>query len=357
MLLPHVPQRKFDYYAKAVYLALMVRRLLQAIHDSSKIDDKDYYGNKRLESAGQLMSLLFEDKFKIFNSELKSELDKLFSKSKRPDNLKSEIIQIFEKNSGSFTKGIMSTVSSGNWNLKRFKMERAGVTQVLSRLSYIQSLGMMTRITSQVEKTRKISGPRALQGSHWGIICPSDTPDGESCGLQKHLALLTYITTDQDKHKILKIAVLLGVEDIGLVNGEEIHSGSNYIVFLNGQIAGLHRDPSKFTKDFRELRRKGIINEFVSISQDSNKKCITIAFDYGRLARPLIIVENGFPKVQPHHLMKLKQKEMNFNDFIKQGLIEYLDVNEEDNCLIALTDKEVYSIYLYSEMFLNISLF
>jgi len=343
--LPHIPQRKFDYYPKAVYLALMVRRLLQAIHDSSKIDDKDYYGNKRLESAGQLMSLLFEDKFKMFNSELKSELDKLFSKSKRPDNLKTEIIQIFEKNSGGFTKGIMSTVSSGNWNLKRFKMERAGVTQVLSRLSYIQSLGMMTRITSQVEKTRKISGPRALQGSHWGIICPSDTPDGESCGLQKHLALLTYITTDQDKHKILKIVILLGVEDIGLVNGEEIHSGNNYIVFLNGQIAGLHRNPSKFTKDFRELRRKGIINEFVSISQDSNKKCITIAFDYGRLTRPLIIVENGFPKVQPHHLLKLKEKKMNFNDFIKEGLIEYLDVNEEDNCLIALIEKDVIIIF------------
>lgn len=32
---------------------------------------------------------------------------------------------------------------------------------------------------------------------------------------------------------------------------------------------------------------------------------------------------------------------MNFNDFIKQGLVEYLDVNEEDNCLIALNESEV----------------
>lgn len=351
--MPHIPQRKFDQYSKAVYLALMVRRLLQALHDSTKIDDKDYYGNKRLESAGQLMSLLFEDKFKIFNSELKSELDKLFSKSKQPDNIKSEIIHIFEKNSSSLTKGIMSTVSTGNWNLKRFKMERAGVTQVLSRLSYIQSLGMMTRITSQVEKTRKISGPRALQGSHWGIICPSDTPDGESCGLQKHLALLTYITTDQHKDKILKIAILLGVEDIGLVNGEDIHAPGNFIVFLNGQIAGLHRNPLKFIKEFRELRRKGLINEFVSISQDYNKKYITIAFDYGRLARPLIIVEDGFPKVQPHHLQLLKEKKLNFNDFVKLGLIEYLDVNEEDNCLIALTDKNV-RIYQIIKLILNL---
>ena len=32
---------------------------------------------------------------------------------------------------------------------------------------------------SQFEKTRKVSGPRSLQPSQWGMLCPSDTPEGE----------------------------------------------------------------------------------------------------------------------------------------------------------------------------------
>ena len=40
-----------------------------------------------------------------------------------------------------------------------------------------------------------MSGPRALHPSQWGMLCPADTPEGESCGLVKNLALMTHITT------------------------------------------------------------------------------------------------------------------------------------------------------------------
>jgi len=158
----------------------MVRRVLEAIKDPNAVDDKDYYGNKRLECAGQLMGLLFEDLFKRLNSDLKKQLDKLLP------TLQKKGIDVWditrELHTEVLTRGFVNALATGNWTLKRFKMERAGITQVLNRMAYIATLGMMTRITSQFEKTRKISGPRALQPSHWGILCPSDTPDGESCG-------------------------------------------------------------------------------------------------------------------------------------------------------------------------------
>jgi len=44
------------------------------------------------------------------------------------------------------------------------------------------------------------------------MLCPSDTPEGEGCGLVKNLALLTHVTTDDEEIPIARVAYNLGVE-------------------------------------------------------------------------------------------------------------------------------------------------
>ena len=209
ILIAHVPVVRGNYHPKALFLALMTKKLISALNDGSKVDDKDYYGNKRFDLAGNLISLLFEDLFKRYNSELKKIIEKHIDK----EGTKNFDIGILMNNE-IIHRGITSSISTGNWNIKRFKMSRSGVTDLLNRMTLIASLGNMTKIKSHLEKTRKSSGPRSLQQSQWGLVCPCDTPEGQSIGLEKNLALLAHITTSQNEKSIINLCINLGAEDI-----------------------------------------------------------------------------------------------------------------------------------------------
>lgn len=69
----------------------------------------------------------------------------------------------------------------------------------------------------------QVSGPRALQPSQWGMLCPADTPEGESCGLVKNLALMTHVTTDDEEEPLARLAYVLGVEPAIYITGSELH--------------------------------------------------------------------------------------------------------------------------------------
>uniref|UniRef100_A0A0L8H2E6 DNA-directed RNA polymerase subunit beta n=1 Tax=Octopus bimaculoides TaxID=37653 RepID=A0A0L8H2E6_OCTBM len=283
VILAHVPVVQWNFKVKAAYLALMVRRVIMTQGASIKMDDRDYYGNKRLEMAGQLLSLLFEDLFKKFNSELKRIADMTIPKQRATQF---DIVKHMRQDQ--ITNGLVNAISTGNWSIKRFKMDRGGMTQVLCRLSYISALGHMTRITSQFEKTRKVSGPRSLQPSQWGMLCPSDTPEGEPCN-----------------------------------------------------ILGVIRDYRRLINTFRLMRRAGYISEFVSVYPNHKHRCVYIATDGGRLCRPYIIVTKSIPLVTNKHIEELSQGFRSFEDFLKEGLVEYLDVNEENDCMIALNEDHI----------------
>ena len=341
LVIAHVPIEGLDFYPKAIYVAMMTRRVLIAAHDHKLVDDRDFVGNKRLELAGQLLSLLFEDLFKRFTQEVKMSIDKFLKKNNRAVPL--DPLHMISNHANNIGMGINRAIQTGNWNVKRFNMNRAGVTHVLSRLSYISALGMMTRISSQFEKTRKVSGPRALQPSQWGMLCPSDTPEGEACGLVKNLAMMTHITTNVDEAPVKRWIFTLdpGVEPIRNFSGAEMHREGSFIIHVNGTPFALTRYPKRFAYRFRTMRRRGWISPFVSININSHFNAVHIATDEGRICRPYVIVKNGQQKLKPEHLRLLQMGKATFDDFLTHGIVEYLDVNEENDALIALYEDMI----------------
>ncbi|KAK7314087.1 hypothetical protein VNO77_39297 [Canavalia gladiata] len=346
VFLANVPVNQDNFRPKCIYVAVMMRRILDAILNKDAMDDKDYVGNKRLELSGQLISLLFEDLFKSMTTEVKNLTDKMLDK---PDKAKKfDISHLLGRDI--ITLGLERTLSTGNFEIKRFRMERKGMTQVLQRLSFIGALGHMTRISPQFEKSRKISGPRALQPSQWGMLCPCDTPEGESCGLVKNLALMTHVTTDEEEAPLISLCYSLGVEDMEHLSAEELHTPDSFLVFFNGLILGKHRRPQRFAAAIRKLRRAGKIGEFVSVHVNEKQHCVYLASDGGRVCRPLVIADKGISRVKEHHMKELMDGVRTFDDFLRDGLIEYLDVNEENNAFIALYEGDATSEITHIEI-------
>lgn len=95
----------------------------------------------------------------------------------------------------------------------------------------------------------------------------------------------------------------MSVKDISLATGTEIYGPHTFVVNVNGTIVGLTRYPARFVANFRRLRRAGRVSEFVSAYVNHHHHAVHIASDGGRICRPMIIVENGVPKVTSEHII------------------------------------------------------
>ena len=55
----------------------------------------------------------------------------------------------------------------------------------------------LRRVVSPLSKTQPHFEARDLHPTHWGKLCPNETPEGQSCGLQKNLAIGCLISSKE----------------------------------------------------------------------------------------------------------------------------------------------------------------
>jgi len=321
--LPHIGRTRSARLAKAYFVGQMVSRLLELKMGLRGPDDKDHLANKRLRHAGELIAQVFRAAFKQLVREMTYSLERHMTKG-RDINLVSIVRPDI------ITDKLRHALATGNW-----VGGRTGVSQILDRTNYLSTLSHLRRVVSPLSRTQPHFEARELHPTQWGRLCPVESPEGQNCGLVKNLALLATLSNGYDEKEVYELLVTrLNVVPLEKALGANVEGAR---VYLNGRLIGFVEDGDLLVTTLRNLRRQGRISHEVNVAiyKLGRLQEVFINCDAGRIRRPLVVVENGEPKLKPAHVKMLRDGTWGWNDLIQNGIVEYLDAEEEENALIA----------------------
>jgi len=338
--LPHIGRTNESRKEKALFLGEMACRAIELKFGRRTADDKDHFKNKRLRLGGPLLADLFRVAFRNLVRDIKYQLERI--------GVKGTIITVSAAvRPGIITERLQHSLATGNWG-----RGRVGVTQLLDRTNHISTLSHLRRLQSPLSRSQPNFEARDLHATHWGRLCPNETPEGSNCGLVKNLALSACISVGVNAEKIKQVLFGMGVAPVYEANETVKLSGAK--VFVDGNIVGYCNNPEELALDFKERRRRGEISTEVNIAYFSKvhgeRDEVYVNCDEGRVRRPLIIVENGVSRLQPEHIEKISSGEWSWEDLVKNATIEYLDAEEEENALIAISPTDIDPEHTHMEI-------
>ena len=330
-LLPHLGKHPENRKEKAQFLGEAACKLLELKLGWISPDDKDHYGNKVIKFAGQMLADLFRTAFRNLVRDMKYQLER--SGQKRGINAVAAAIR-----PGIITDKLNNAIATGNWG-----RGRVGVTQLLDRTNYLSTISHLRRIQSPLSRTQPNFEARDLHATHFGRICPSETPEGSNCGLVKNLALSGIISVNIPSEEIIEKLYDLGT--VHFFDAKEDVKKDGTRVFVDGKLIGYYKDGENLAESLRELRRNSKIHPHVGISFHKSEiegatKRLYVNCNAGRVLRPLIIIKDNKPLLTQDMLDKISKKLLSWHDLVRMGILEMIDANEEENCYITLDEKD-----------------
>ena len=283
-LLPHLGKHPENRKEKAHFLGEAVCKLIELKIGWIQPDDKDHYGNKVIKFAGQMLADLFRTAFRNLVRDMKYQLER--SGQKRGINAVAAAIR-----PGIISDKLNNAIATGNWG-----RGRVGVTQLLDRTNYLSTISHLRRVQSPLSRTQPNFEARDLHSTHFGRICPSETPEGSNCGLVKNLALSAIISVSVPNEEITEKLFELGVSDLVTTNSLIKKDGTR--IFVDGKLIGFHKDGAKLVQELRSLRRSSKMHPHIGISlyepeQEGATRRLYVNCNAGRVLRPLIIINDG----------------------------------------------------------------
>lgn len=330
-LLPHIGQKKEDRLSKGITICKLIKQFFIAKENPKLRTDKDHYSNKRVRLSGDLLANLFRVNLGILIRDIQYSIQK---SSKRKKFFSIKVIA----KSTLFSHRVESAIATGSWT-----GERSGVTQNMDKTNYFATISQLQRVSSMLPSDQENFLARTLHPTHYGRFCPIETPEGTEIGLRKNLAVLSKIATrvEIEPDKFFKELESLGMERDGT---------SEIDVFFNGRFIGTVDNAESFAKKIKSKRRSGEIPIQLSVRDEKEFKTVLISTEPGRVLRPVIIVEDGKPKLTNEDKIQIEQGKLKWKDLLNQGIIEYLDAAEEENALVALYEDELSPEHTHLEI-------
>ncbi len=335
-LLPHIGREPEDRFDKAVFLGEMASRIIELKLGQRSEDDKDHLKNKRIKLAGPLLAELFRSAFWSLYRDMRYQFRRM--STRRKGVLISAAIR-----PGIITSRIQHALATGNW-----RRGRVGMTQLLDRTNTLSTLSHLRRLQSPLSRSQPNFLARDLHSTHWGRLCPNETPEGANCGLVKNLALMASVSVGTDAEKVKRTLEFMGVIRSKDVDEQLRHTGTK--IFVEGYLLGYTTTPDILVNTFREMRRKAEISGEANIVFYKNYNEIYINADEGRIRRPLVVVEDGKSLLKQRYIRNIRQERWSWSDLVREGIIEYMDSDEEENAFIAIDTQSLTPEHTHMEL-------
>src|SRR5256712_1126706 len=331
-LLPHLGKHPDNRKEKAQFLGEAACKLIELKLGWLTPDDKDHYGNKVIKFAGQMLADLFRTAFRNLVRDMKYQLER--SGQKRGINAVAAAAR-----PGIVTDKLNNAIATGNWG-----RGRAGVTQLLDRTNYLSTISHLRRIQSPLSRSQPNFEARDLHATHFGRICPSETPEGSNCGLVKNLALSAIISVNVPSEDIVEKLYDLGVTYVSDAKEELKKEGAR--VFVDGRLIGYYKDGQKLADSLKELRRNFKIHPHVGIflyqsDFEGSTKRLYVNCNAGRVLRPLIVIKDSKPLLT-QDLMLYPQTPIVTTKAM--GLLGLEERPAGQNCVVAVLPFDGYNI-------------
>jgi DNA-directed RNA polymerase beta subunit len=316
------PQRE-----KADHLAMMTARMVETLQGLRNVDDRDSWSNKRLEIGARSFEQLFVSAFDalVNNSQKNADEElgkvgdiKMTGKKVKDTKVdKDRILYILSlKPTKDITEQLEASFNSNAWGLKGSK-RRENLTEDFRRSSTLDMQSEVDKINTPANRNapRRV---REIQGSQLGSICVSETPEGENCGLVKHMAMTCVLSLERKKDIFYNF--LHNEQDLYRLDKEE---GYDYVLLMNGVIQGWCKREMK--EKMLEKRKSGILPFDCCIIENEEDGVIEYNSEASRPCRPLLIVNSATGELI---IDEKKLWDADIETLYQEGAMELLDIRE-----------------------------